>query len=200
MFVFNTYHLKTINENSRRQFKRYALVMAVLMLICGVCALIYPLVAGWYLSYVTGMMFMMIGFYTLYSLIVFRKHPWKSKVCDLFFAIAWLLLGYNFIANPLAGMESLSLIFCFLFIVGGFSRIVNGFQMSSYSGWGWNLIIGTLDLLIAGLWLSMGPQKTYFFTTVFIGVEMIFSAWGLLSARKRVISPQWEEITVLNKH
>lgn len=192
MLVFNHYSLKALNERSCFRYKKYSVVMAVLLLICGICCLIYPLIAGLYLSYLTGVMFLMSGFYTLYSLLVFHHQSWKSKCGDLFFAAAWLLLGYSFITNPLIAMESLSAVFCIMFIIGGLFRLINGFRMMNHAGWGWNICIGFFDLLIAGLWMGLDPQRSYLFTTVFIGLEMIFSAWGLLSVRSSMKYPQWK--------
>lgn len=73
-----------------------------------------------------------------------------------------------------------------LFVLGGISRIVNGCQTRKQSGAGWNIFIGLLDLLIACLWLAMNPQQSWLFITAFIGVEMIFSAIGLLVLRNKM--------------
>lgn len=190
MFIFNQYRLKALNESSRLFYKKHSLIMAVLLLICGACCLIYPFMAGLYLSYITGMMFMICGFYTFYSLIVFRKQHWKSKFVSAVFALAWLLLGYGFIINPLVGMNSLSVIFCCLFIIGGISRIVSGFRMRGRAGYTWSILIGIFDLLIAALWLGLDPEQSYLFTTIFIGLEMIFSAGGFISLRKKLSPAQ----------
>lgn len=190
MFIFNQYRMKALSEASRLYYKKHALVMAVLLLICGACCLIYPFMSGLYLSYIIGMMFMVCGFYTLYCLVVFRQQHWKSKFVSAIFALAWLLLGYSFVANPMVGMNSLSIVFCCLFIIGGVSRIVSGFTMRGRSGAIWNIFIGIFDLLIAAIWLGMNPEQSYLFTTVFIGLEMIFSAGTFISLRKKLALAQ----------
>ncbi|EPG4160386.1 acid-resistance protein, partial [Klebsiella pneumoniae] len=63
---------------------------------------------------------------------------------------------------------------------------LNGCQTRKQSGAGWNIFIGLLDLLIACLWLAMNPQQSWLFITAFIGVEMIFSAIGLLVLRNKM--------------
>lgn len=186
MFIFNQYRMKALSEVSRLHYKKHALVMAILLLICGACCLLFPFMAGLYLAYMTGMMFMICGFYTLYCLLVFRTQHWKSKLVSAVFAIAWLLLGYSFIANPLVGINSLSIVFCCLFIIGGVSRIVSGLTMRGRAGAIWNVLIGVFDLLIAAIWLNLNPSQSYLFTTAFIGLEMIFSAGGFISLRKKL--------------
>ncbi|MCE0828197.1 MULTISPECIES: DUF308 domain-containing protein [Buttiauxella] len=196
MFIFNQYRLKALSEASCLHYRKHALVMAVLLFICGTCCLIYPFMAGMYLSYIIGMMFMVCGFYTLYSLVVFRSRHWRSKFVSVIFALAWLLLGFSFVIHPLIGMTSLSLVFSCFFIVGGVSRIVSGFTMRGNAGAITNIIIGVLDLLIAVVWLSLNPEQSYLFTTAFIGVEMIFSAAGFIALRRNLTPAKHKKLNL----
>ena len=88
MFMFSHYTLNAFSPRVFIRYKRHACLMAVLLFICGACCLAWPLVAGWYLATVTGMLLMICGFYSLYSLIVFRQQHWKSRLVALIFAIA----------------------------------------------------------------------------------------------------------------
>ena len=119
MFVFNQRSLRAFNEKTLVHYKKHATIMAVLMLICGICCLIYPIAAGVDLSYATGFMFLVCGFYSIYSLFSSSKKQLKAKFTYAFFAISWLLLGYCFLVNPVIGMNSLAMVFCCLFILGG---------------------------------------------------------------------------------
>ncbi|MCX9002435.1 DUF308 domain-containing protein [Citrobacter portucalensis] len=184
MFVFNQRSLRAFNEKTLVHYKKHATIMAVLMLICGICCLIYPIAAGVYLSYATGFMFLVCGFYSIYSLFSSGKKQLKAKFTYAFFAIAWLLLGYCFLVNPVIGMNSLAMVFCCLFILGGIFRIASGVKLFRSPGYGWNIFIGIFDLLIAGVWLNMDPDRSYVFTSIFIGVEMIFSSFAFISLRR----------------
>lgn len=62
MFVFNQRSLRAFNEKTLVHYKKHATIMAVLMLVCGICCLIYPIAAGVYLSYATGFMFWYVVF------------------------------------------------------------------------------------------------------------------------------------------
>lgn len=88
MFMFSHYTLNAFSPRIFLRYKRHAGMMAALLFICGACCLAWPLVAGWYLAVVTGMLLMICGFYSLYSLIVFRQQHWKSRLVALIFAIA----------------------------------------------------------------------------------------------------------------
>ena len=200
MFVFKQYNLRAFSEKARLHYRRHATIMAALLLICGFCCLIYPIAAGIYLSYTTGFMFLVCGFYSIYSLISSGKQPLSAKFTYALFSIAWLLLGYGFMVNPIVGMSSLAVVFCCLFIVGGLLRIVSGFKMFSSPGYGWNVFIGIVDLLIAGVWLNMNAEKSYLFTSIFIGLEMIFSAFGFICLRKNMTSLISNKVMIKDQH
>jgi uncharacterized membrane protein HdeD (DUF308 family) len=62
--------------------------------------------------------------------------------------------------------------------------------MRGHAGYAWSILIGIFDLLIAALWLGLDPEQSYLFTTIFIGLEMIFSAGGFISLRKKLSPAQ----------
>ncbi|PLO90620.1 acid-resistance protein, partial [Klebsiella quasipneumoniae] len=64
MFMFSHYTLNAFNPRVFIRYKRHAGLMAALLFICGACCLAWPLVAGWYLATVTGMLLMICGFYS----------------------------------------------------------------------------------------------------------------------------------------
>ena len=98
MFMFSHYTLNAFSPRVFIRYKRHACLMAVLLFICGPVVW-RPLVAGWYLATVTGMLLMICGFYSLYSLIVFRQQHWKSRGgADL--RHRWIVLGLSFVVNP----------------------------------------------------------------------------------------------------
>lgn len=152
MFVFNQRSLRAFNEKTLVHYKKHATIMAVLMLICGICCLIYPIAAGVYLSYATGFMFLVCGFYSIYSLFSSGKKQLKAKFTYAFFAIAWLLLGYCFLVNPVIGMNSLAMVFAACLFWGGFFVSPLGSNCSVVRVMDGNIFIGIFDLLIAGVW------------------------------------------------
>lgn len=91
--------------------------------------------------------------------------------------------GLLFLVNPVIGMNSLAMVFCCLFILGVFSYRIWG-QTVPQSGLWMEHFHWYFDLLIAGVWLNMDPDRSYVFTSIFIGVEMIFSSLAFISLRR----------------
>lgn len=134
MFVFNQRSLRAFNEKTLVHYKKHATIMAVLMLICGICCLIYPIAAGVYLSYATGFMFLVCGFYSIYSLFSSSKKQLKAKFTYAFFAIAWLLFpGESCDRHEFIG---------------------NGILLPVYSGWYFSYRIWGQTVPQSGLWME----------------------------------------------
>lgn len=75
----------------------------------------------------------------------------------------------------------MAMVIAALFIIGGVIRLYAGIQqIKSAAGW-MQIIIGILDLFIAYLLIGNGPITSIALLTALIGIELIFSAFGLFS-------------------
>jgi uncharacterized membrane protein HdeD (DUF308 family) len=98
---------------------------------------------------------------------------------------AWLtgalmvFLGWSFIANPLDGVLSLSLLILILLAAGGLLRIVFAWRLRATSGFWPMLISGVLSILLAAYVLS-SPEATMLLLGVLLGVEMLLNGLGLI--------------------
>ena len=81
MFMFSHYTLNAFSPRVFIRYKRHACLMAVLLFICGACCLAWPLVAGWYLATVTGMLLMDV------------KPANKAALAGIFLSACWIYLS-----------------------------------------------------------------------------------------------------------
>lgn len=160
------------------KYKRHASILSILFLICGSCCILFPFISGLYIAFLTGMAFMIIGFYSIYGLATFNQQHTKIRLISFAFAIAWIILGLIFIINPVSGVDSIGFLFGVLFLFFGISRVSYAFRNITSAGAILYIIISILDISIASIWLVMSPDKTYLFTTVLIGIELLLLAFG----------------------
>ncbi|WP_347547746.1 DUF308 domain-containing protein [Klebsiella pneumoniae] len=104
-------------------------------------------------------------------------------------------VGCGFIFSTSFGINTLSLLFCVLFILAGYSRIAMGFKDRAMKGRYWYIFIGIIDLIIALAWLRASEDANYIITVTFIGLEMLFCAgfflalsYALNKAQKKLIT------------
>ncbi len=103
-------------------------------------------------------------------------------------------LGIWTLTRPVQSMMFLAYIFSIGFIVAGIFNLIFAVSVSkSYSGWGWSLAVGLLDL-IAGIWLFALPPQQMLTTFVFIvGIWILVVAINELCQSFMLIrvSPWW---------
>ncbi|MBC3380871.1 DUF308 domain-containing protein [Serratia fonticola] len=158
------------------KYKKIALFLAVLLLLCGTLCLLIPVYSGIALSYLIGSLFIISGIYSFVSVFAFRKNT--SSFFSLFlFGIIYISLGVSFLSSPMVGMNILSMLICILFLLGGMSRLTTAFKNSEMIGRYWCIFIGLLDFAIALLWLSAGEYTSYMLTVMLIGLEMVLTSW-----------------------
>lgn len=168
-----------INELSLRalsKYKKIVLILAVLLLLCGVFCLLAPVYSGVALSYLMGSLFVILGIFSFASSFAFKKN--RSSFFSLFlFGIIYVLMGFSFLTSPIVGMNIFSMLICLLFLLGGMSRLATAFNNREMIGRYWCFFIGIMDFVISFLWLGADEYTSYILTVMFIGLEMMFTSW-----------------------
>jgi len=100
---------------------------------------------------------------------------------------AWLtgalmaFLGWSFLAHPLAGMISLSMLILILLAAGGIARIIFAFQLRGTSYFWLTLLSGVLSLFLA-VYIWNIPGATVQLLGMLLGIEMLFNGFGMVFA------------------
>ena len=182
MLDFNRQNLTHMTADALKKQRGYLWIIAILLLAGGVACLMNPLISGVTLSYIIGGLLLINGISMLFVTLSSRLYSGGSKLFSVLVAVAYLLLGYVFLTEPLTGMLSLAILLAILFIAGGILRLGSGLrQMSQARGW-LNIIIGLLDLFIAYLLVGNGPIVSVTLIATLVGIELLFSSFGLIAA------------------
>lgn len=177
MLLIDRKILSSLNQRVLVKYKRSAFSFALILSLCGVLCLIFPVYAGVVLSYLTGFLLTLCGFYSLTCAFTFRKNGKIAIFSLIIFSIIYIIMGASVLLTPMLGINILSMIICFLFLLAGFSRISAAFRNPSMVGRYWCMFIGILDLIIALIWIGANEDTTYYLVSIFIGLEMTSSAY-----------------------
>ena len=97
-----------------------------------------------------------------------------------------LAFGIALLANPLAGIVSLTLIIAGFFMAVGLLRLVLAFQLRERRGWGWLALAGAISLAL-GLWIILAiPEAGAGILGIFLGVELLTSGIGVAALAWRL--------------
>ena len=157
------------------------LVEGIVLLACGLAAVMVPPLATIAIEILVGWILLLSGVVGLVTTVRMRRAPgfgWSLLSAALAIVGGVLLLGW-----PRSGAYSLTLILIAFFLVEGVASIMFALEhRREQSGrWGAMLVSGIVDLLLAGLLFVGLPSTAAWGIGVLVGVNMIFGGLALIA-------------------
>jgi uncharacterized membrane protein HdeD (DUF308 family) len=166
--------------------RSFTLFEGVLMLVLGVLALIFPVLASVWATAVVALAFLVGGIVGWINNLMRARLLgrwlvfWRLVVSTLF-----LVAGGSMIqqlgsggAVPVAG---LALAIGVVFVLEGLVALGVSLSHRQIRGWGWGLLNGIVTLVLGVLILSMGQAGLLSVIGILVGVSFLFSGIDLLS-------------------
>ncbi len=162
------------------------LLQAILLVIGGVIALIYPLVSTLAVTLFLGWMLIFSGIVQAISVIAARHVPhfWWQLIS----AVLAIITGLIFVRNPGIGVATLALLLVIFFMVEGISKVTLALTVRPLANWAWVLVSGLIGIAI-GIYLLMNPALSLLVLAIFIGIQFIvegiaigYLAWAARNA------------------
>ncbi|EIE50190.1 hypothetical protein AL036_02490 [Salipiger aestuarii] len=157
---------------------RWMLILGALLIVGGVMAFVNPFAASLTAVAIAGGIFAMGGAIQMW--IAFRDEGgapgrWLSGVLGLLL----LAFGIALIANPLAGIVSLTLIIAGFFIASGLLRIWLGIDLRHHTGWGWLVGAGAVSVVLGLLVILALPADPGSLLGLFLGIDLLSTGIGV---------------------
>jgi uncharacterized membrane protein HdeD (DUF308 family) len=153
------------------------IALGLLTIVFGLVILGNTVVASLAIAAFTGVLLLAGGIFQFVG--GFSISGMGSKIFAWIMGALMVFLGWSFMANPLQGMISLSLLILILLAVGGAVRIVFSFRMSGTRFFWPMLISGLLSLVLAAI-VWGNPGATVQLLGILLGVEMLFNGIGMV--------------------
>ncbi len=163
-----------MREAMRETVKRYSLwylLQGVLMVVAGVLALIYPLLASVAMVYLLGWILIISGVLQAIGLIGARDvpHYWLQLIS----VVLAIVIGLLLLRQPDSGLLVMTVLLIVFFMVEGISKIIFALTIRPFPNWGWVLASGLVGLLLAVyLWANM-PIASEWVLGVLLGIMLI---------------------------
>ena len=169
--------------------RAFTLFEGVLMLVLGVLALVFPIMASVWVTTVVAVAFLVGGIVGWINNLMRAKQLsrwltfWRLVVSTVF-VVAGVSMIHQLGAGP-AGVvlpvASLSLAIGIVFLVEGAVASVVSLAHREISGWGWGLLNGLITLILGGLILSLPAASLLSVLGILVGISFLFSGIDLLS-------------------
>jgi uncharacterized membrane protein HdeD (DUF308 family) len=155
------------------------LAEGIVMMVLGLLAIAVPEVATLAITILIGWLFFVGGIFRTISVLQHRAMP--GFAWSLLIAVLAILLGLILIARPIAGVLTLTIWLIVFFIIEGIAAIFLAIEHRRHlPSWGWVLLSGLVDLLLAYLIWDGWPSSAAWAIGLLVGINMVFVGLSLI--------------------
>jgi uncharacterized membrane protein HdeD (DUF308 family) len=151
----------------------WSIALSVLMMVAGVLAICVPLVAGVAVATIVAWLLLFSG--ALHLAFTWRSHSAGAVVWEILIGLVYGAIGIYILAQPLAGLASLTLAVAVYLFVEAVVEFILWFQLRAASGNVWLLIDGVITLVLAAMIWSTWPSSAAWVIGTLVGISMFFS-------------------------
>jgi uncharacterized membrane protein HdeD (DUF308 family) len=172
-----------------KELKAFTLFEGVLMLVLGVLALIFPVLASAWITVIVALGFLVGGIVGWVSNLARSRQLgrwycfWRLVISTLFIVVGtWMIQQFR--GGPLEGgvvVASLAFAIGIVFILEGVVSMLVALGNTRVRGWGWGLLNGIVTLILGVLIVAMQGWGLLWVIGVLVGISFLFSGIDLLA-------------------
>ncbi|MBN9022319.1 MAG: HdeD family acid-resistance protein [Rhizobiales bacterium] len=177
---------EAMRESVRRHWLWY-LLQGGLMVLGGVLALIYPIIASLAVVALLGWVLIVSGIAQGLTLLGARNMPtfWLQAVSVALSSI----VGVLFLSNPEDGLSTVTFVLIVYFVVEGISKVIFSLTIRPFRNWVWVLGSGILSVVIAFILYASMTAVSVWLLGILLGAQLIaegaalgYLAWDVRKA------------------
>jgi len=157
---------------------RLAVIIGMIMLICGFLAIGSPLAAGLSVTIFVGAMLIVGGIAQCF--LAFQAGAFGKGLLNFIMGALTAVAGFYLFNQPIAGLASITIFLAVYFVVTGIFELVSAFQIRPAEGWGLMLFNGIVTLLLGIMIWRQFPLSGAWAVGVLFGIKLILSGWALI--------------------
>jgi uncharacterized membrane protein HdeD (DUF308 family) len=148
-------------------------VLSGLMIVVGMLAIAVPMVAGVAVTILVGWLLICSGI--LHLAFAWRGGQTAAILWEILLGLAYGAIGFYVLANPVAGLASITVALALYLFVEGILEFVLALQLRPASGTGWLLFDGIITLVLAIMIWGTWPSSSAWVVGTLVGISMFFS-------------------------
>ena len=183
--------------DSLGSFKAFAIAEGILLIILGIIALIFPVLASVWVTGVIAVVFLVGGVVGWISNLARSKRMgrwicfWRLVVSTLFIvAGASMISNFRSPADAAGQVAALSLAIGIVFLVEGVVAFFNGLSHSNRPGAGWAIANGVITFILGLLIVTLKFWGLLWVLGVLVGISFLFSGIDLIALSSTIHNDQ----------
>lgn len=161
-----------VHDTAPRGLKTWLWIAGIVSIVMGALAVLFPFAATLAAELVIGVILVASGILELVRAFAMRHNG--SLTWNVLFGLTALAAGAFLLAWPLQGIVTLTIVLGVFFLLGGAFKLVAGFGLRPFPGWGWIGFSGALSVLLGVLLLFGLPGSALWAVGLLVGIDLIF--------------------------
>src|SRR5215470_8284690 len=164
---------------SVREHWKLFLAEGIILVLLGLLAIVVPPIASLAVAIFLGWLFLISGIVGLGTTFMMRNMPgfwWSLLSAVLAIAAGVVLLGW-----PVSGVLSLTFVLIVFFLMEGVASIMYALNHRGSGRWGWILVSGIVDLVLAAIIFTGLPGTAAWAIGLLVGINMVFGGTSMIA-------------------
>lgn len=151
----------------------WLIAVAVVFIVLGVIAIVEPGIAGLAVAILVGWLLIFAG--VTHLITSFSGGGAARVIWQVILAIIYIIGGVYFLAHPLLGLGTLTLLLAAIILAEALLEFVAYFRRRAEGGSGWLLVNGLITLLVGGLIWFHWPSSSVWAIGTLVGVNLLMT-------------------------
>jgi uncharacterized membrane protein HdeD (DUF308 family) len=182
----NAVEIKQLQQKMQYYFQTHwklFLGEGILLIVLGFIAIIVPHFFTVAIVVCLGWILLFGGIFLITRALLFFRMPGFGLW--LFMGILQFIIGYLFLAQPLQGILTLTLLITLFFALEGIAKISFALMMRPLVHWGFVLFSGVTALILSVVVWMGWPGTAEWLLGLLFGINMFFGGWSLVNISLR---------------
>lgn len=157
---------------------KFFLAEGIFFVVLGLIAVVVPQIVSVAIVLFLGWLILFGGLVQISRALMFRAMPgfWAW----LFMGLLQVIVGYLFLARPVAGILTLTMMIAVFFALEGIAKIYLALMLRPTPNWGWILFSGITALVFAFIVSVFWAEASLWLLGLLFGINMIFLGASLV--------------------
>jgi uncharacterized membrane protein HdeD (DUF308 family) len=157
---------------------KWFIATAVAFIVLGTLAMLMPLVAGFAITTLVGVLMLVGG--VMHGISAFRREGVGHAIWEVIVALFYVVAGFYFLTHPLMGLTTLTLFLAAVLFVEAFMNFFAYFQMRHVQGAGWMLVNAVVAFLLGVMIWQGWPAISLWAIGTLVGIDLIVNGFSRL--------------------
>jgi uncharacterized membrane protein HdeD (DUF308 family) len=161
-----------------REERGWFIAAGVALVIFGFVAVALPFFSSIAATMVAGILLLAAGAVQLAH--AARSRHGGRPALRVIMGLIYLVAGFLLLANPIAGVLTLTLVVGSYLVAAGVVRLLVAIEARPLEGWGWSALSGVLSIVLGVLLWAGWPGTAAWAIGLLVGIDLVAAGWSLM--------------------